>query len=88
MFNFKFFLLCFLFTDLGTVSTIAAIKQAKIDPALIDNIVFGNVSQTAADTPYLARHVGLRSGLPIETPGVTVKRLCGSGFESLIQVSK
>jgi acetyl-CoA acetyltransferase family protein len=47
--------------------------------------VFGNVLQTSADAPYLARHVGLRAGLPIETPAVTVNRLCGSGFEAVIQ---
>jgi acetyl-CoA acetyltransferase family protein len=47
--------------------------------------VFGSVLQTSADAPYLARHVGLRIGLPIETPAVTVNRLCGSGFEAVVQ---
>ena len=47
--------------------------------------MFGNVLQTSADAPYLARHVGLRIGLPIETPAVTVNRLCGSGFEAVAQ---
>ncbi|MGH7418473.1 MAG: thiolase family protein, partial [Candidatus Rokuibacteriota bacterium] len=41
--------------------------------------------QTSADAIYLARHVALRAGLPIETPAVTVNRLCGSGFEAIIQ---
>ena len=44
----------------------------------------GNVAQTSADTPYLARHVGLGAGVPIETPMLTVNRLCGSGFQSII----
>src|SRR5206468_6152510 len=44
-----------------------------------------NAQQTSADAIYLARHIGLRSGLPIEVPAVTVNRLCGSGFESIIQ---
>ena len=48
-------------------------------------MVFGNVLQTSADAPYLARHIGLRAGLPIETPAVTVNRLCGSGFEAVVQ---
>ena len=48
-------------------------------------MVLGNVLQTSADAPYLARHVGLRAGLPIDTPAVTVNRLCGSGFEAVIQ---
>ena len=51
----------------------------------MDHVVFGNALQTTADAIYLARHVALRAGLPIETPAVTVNRLCGSGFESIIQ---
>ena len=51
-------------------------------------MVFGNVLQTSADAIYLARHVGLRSGLPIETPAVTVNRLCGSGFEAVAQAAQ
>ena len=51
----------------------------------MDHVVFGNVLQTSADAPYLARHVGLRIGLPIDTPAVTVNRLCGSGFEAVVQ---
>ena len=54
-------------------------------PAAVDHVVFGNVLQTSADAPYLARHIGLRAGLPIETPAVTVNRLCGSGFEAVVQ---
>jgi acetyl-CoA acetyltransferase family protein len=44
----------------------------------------GNVVQTSADAAYLARHVALRTGCPVETPAVTVNRLCGSGFEAVI----
>jgi acetyl-CoA acetyltransferase family protein len=51
----------------------------------VDHVIFGNVLQTSADAPYLARHVGLRIGLPVETPAVTVNRLCGSGFEAVSQ---
>jgi acetyl-CoA acyltransferase 2 len=72
-------------TDLGTVAARAAIGRAAIDPAAIGHVVFGNVLQTSADAPYLARHIGLRAGLPIEVPAVTVNRLCGSGFEAVIQ---
>eukprot|EP00292_Cryptomonas_paramecium_P005410 CAMPEP_0113718024 /NCGR_PEP_ID=MMETSP0038_2-20120614/34925_1 /TAXON_ID=2898 /ORGANISM="Cryptomonas paramecium" /LENGTH=399 /DNA_ID=CAMNT_0000646031 /DNA_START=15 /DNA_END=1214 /DNA_ORIENTATION=+ /assembly_acc=CAM_ASM_000170 len=75
-------------TDLGTIATNAAIKQAGIDPKIIDDVFFGNVSQSASDTPYLGRHVGLRAGIPVETPGLTVNRLCGSAFESVVQATK
>ena len=74
--------------ELCTVATKAAIQQAKIDPKLIDNVYVGNVSQTAADTPYLARHVGLHSGIPIEAPALTINRLCGSAFESIVLAAK
>jgi acetyl-CoA acyltransferase 2 len=75
-------------TDLGVVATKAAIAQANIDPNKIEDIYFGNVSQTAIDTPYLARHVGLRSGIAEETPALTVNRLCGAGFESVVLATK
>jgi len=72
-------------TDLGVVAAKGSIERAGVRPAEIDHVVFGNALQTSADAIYLARHVALRSGLPIETPAVTVNRLCGSGFESIIQ---
>ena len=66
-------------TDLGATAARAAIERSGVDRADIGHVVFGNVLQTSADAIYLARHVGLRAGLPIETPAVTVNRLCGSG---------
>ena len=74
-------------TDLGVVASKAALADAGVPAADVDHVVFGNVMQTAADAIYLARHVGLKSGLPIETPGVTVNRLCGSGFEAIVQAA-
>ena len=72
-------------TDLGTAAARGALDRSGLDPAAVDHVVFGNVLQTSADAPYLARHIGLRAGLPIETPALTVNRLCGSGFEAVIQ---
>jgi acetyl-CoA acyltransferase 2 len=72
-------------TDLGVVAAKEALARSGVDPAGVDHVIFGNVLQTSADAPYLARHIGLRTGLPIETPAVTVNRLCGSGFEAVIQ---
>src|SRR5512141_1174984 len=69
--------------ELGVFAAKAALERAKAPS--IDHCVFGNALQTSADAIYMARHVALRSGLPIETPAVTVNRLCGSGFESIIQ---
>ena len=75
-------------TDLGVHASNAAIAQAGISAEDVDHVVFGNVMQTSADAIYCARHIGLKTGGKTETPAVTVNRLCGSGFESLIQASQ
>lgn len=72
-------------TDLGTVAAQAALARAGIDPATVDHTIVGNAMQTSKDAMYCARHVGLRAGLPIESAAVTVNRLCGSGFEAVVQ---
>jgi acetyl-CoA acetyltransferase family protein len=72
-------------TDLGAIAASAALARAKATPEQIDHVVFGNVLQTSADAIYLARHIALRAGTPVATPAVTVNRLCGSGFEAIVQ---
>jgi acetyl-CoA acyltransferase 2 len=74
--------------DLGAAASREAIKRSGADPASFDHVVFGNVMQTSADALYGARHVGLKAGLPIETPAVTVNRLCGSGIEAISQAAQ
>ncbi len=71
-------------TDLGVIASKAALEQAGISPDKVDHVIFGNVMQTSPDAIYLARHVGLKSGVPIERPAYVVNRLCGSGFQSLV----
>lgn len=71
--------------DLAVVAAKAALAQSGIAPAEIGHVVVGNVMQTSADAIYCARHVGLKAGLPIEVPALTVNRLCGSGFEAIVQ---
>jgi acetyl-CoA acetyltransferase family protein len=75
-------------TDLATVSAREAIARSGIRAEQIDHVIVGNVAQTSVDAPYLARHVALRAGCRIETPAVTVNRLCGSGFEAIIQAAQ
>ena len=72
-------------TQLGAIAARHARERAQVAPGQVDHVVFGNAQQTSADAIYLARHIGLQAGLPIEVPAVTVNRLCGSGFESIIQ---
>ena len=74
--------------ELGALAGKEAIRRAGTDPDEFDHVVFGNVMQTSADALYGARHVGLKAGLPIETPAVTVNRLCGSGMESITQAAQ
>src|SRR5215469_17881765 len=71
--------------ELGAHASRAAIQRSGVDPSEFDHVVFGNVMQTSADAIYGARHVGLKAGLKIETPAVTVNRLCGSGIEAIVQ---
>jgi acetyl-CoA acyltransferase 2 len=71
--------------DLGVAASRHAIQRSGVPASDVGHVVFGNALQTSADAIYLARHVGLKAGLPIETPAVTVNRLCGSGFEAITQ---
>ena len=71
-------------TDLGVVAAEGAIQAAGIEASDIDHVLFGNANQTSGDAIYLARHVGLRAGVPQEVPAMTLNRLCGSGFQSFM----
>ena len=71
-------------TDLGVFAARGALCSAGIPEAEVGHVVMGNALQTSADAIYLARHVGLRAGLPIDTPALTLNRLCGSGFQAIV----
>jgi acetyl-CoA acetyltransferase family protein len=71
-------------TDLAVHAAKAAISQSRVSPEEIDHVIFGNVQQTSADAIYHARHVGLRAGVPVAVPALTLNRLCGSGFQAVI----
>ena len=70
--------------ELGAIAARAAIARSGVRPEAIDHVVFGNVLQTSADAVYGARHVGLKAGLPVEVPALTVNRLCGSGIQAAV----
>ena len=74
--------------ELGAVAAKAAIERAGLDPKDFDHVVFGNAQQTTGDALYGARHVGLRAGVPIETPALTVNRLCGSGMQAIVSAAQ
>lgn len=71
-------------TQLGAIASRAALESAGVPADAVDHVIFGNALQTSADAIYLARHVGLQAGVPIERPALTVNRLCGSGFQAIV----
>ncbi|MEJ2185899.1 MAG: acetyl-CoA C-acetyltransferase [Gemmatimonadota bacterium] len=75
-------------TELGAIASRAALESAGVQPDVIDHVVFGNALQTSADAIYLARHVGLKAGVPQEVPMLTVNRLCGSGFQGIVSAAQ
>jgi acetyl-CoA acyltransferase 2 len=74
--------------ELGAVAAKAAIERSGVNPNDFDHAVFGNAQQTSGDALYGARHVGLKAGLPIETPALTVNRLCGSGMQAIVNAAQ
>jgi acetyl-CoA acetyltransferase family protein len=74
--------------ELGAVAGKEAIQRAGVEPKDFDHAVFGNAQQTSGDALYGARHVALRAGLPIETPALTVNRLCGSGMQAIVSAAQ
>jgi acetyl-CoA acetyltransferase family protein len=74
--------------ELGAVAAKAAIERAGVDPREFDHCVMGNAQQTSGDALYGARHVALKAGLPIETPALTVNRLCGSGMQAIVSAAQ
>ena len=71
-------------TDLATIASKAALERSQVKPEEIDHVIFGNVIHAGGNAPYLARHVGLRCEVPIPVPAYMVNRLCGSGFQAIL----
>ncbi|KAL4225460.1 3-ketoacyl-CoA thiolase [Mactra antiquata] len=69
---------------LQEIAAKAALDASKVNPELVGSLVFGNVIQTSSDAIYMARHVGLKCGVPTAVPALSVNRLCGSGFQAII----
>jgi len=74
--------------ELGAIAAKGAMERSGIDPKEFDHVVFGNAQQTSGDALYGARHVGLRAGIPIEVPALTVNRLCGSGMQAIASAAQ
>jgi len=70
--------------ELGAIAARAAFQRTGVKPEWIEHTVIGNVLQTSSDAIYGARHVALKAGVPIESPALTVNRLCGSGIQAAV----
>jgi acetyl-CoA C-acetyltransferase len=71
-------------SELGATAASAAIQRAGIEPGAVDHVVFGNVIHTEPGDAYMARVVGIKSGIPKEVPAYTVNRLCGTGVQAIV----
>lgn len=68
--------------QLGAIAVKEAIKRAGIDPATIDEVIFGNVLQAGLGQ-NVARQVGIHAGIPKEVPAITINKVCGSGLRAV-----
>jgi acetyl-CoA C-acetyltransferase len=78
----------FMPSELGANVAAEAISRAGIAPADVEHVVFGQVMPTSAKDAYLARVCALGAGIPVETPALTVNRLCGSGVQSIVSCAQ
>jgi acetyl-CoA C-acetyltransferase len=75
-------------TDLGAIVTRESIKRAGIEPSEVEHVVFGNCIHTDTKDMYAARVSGVRGGVPVSTPALTVNRLCGSGLQAIVSAAQ
>ena len=75
-------------TELGAKVAAEAISRSGVDPAQVGQTVFANVIHTDVHDMYLSRVVSVDAGLPVETPALTVNRLCGSGLQAIVSAAQ
>jgi acetyl-CoA C-acetyltransferase len=75
-------------TELGATAARAAIERAGLDAGQVEQVVFGNVIHTSTEDHYLARVVGMKAGVPKESPAMTLNRLCGSGLQAIVSAAQ
>src|SRR5258706_15608778 len=73
--------------ELGRIAVNSLLTRTGLDPALIDEVIFGCVAQPA-DAANVARVIALRAGIPENVPAMTVHRNCASGCEALTQAAE
>ncbi|HUJ23628.1 MAG TPA: acetyl-CoA C-acyltransferase family protein [Bryobacteraceae bacterium] len=75
-------------TDLAAAMVRESVKRAGVAPADIGHVVFGNVIHTEPRDMYFSRVAAVKGGIPVETPALTVNRLCGSGLQAIVSAAQ
>src|SRR6266496_313811 len=75
-------------TELAAAVVREAVTRAGVEPKEVGHVVFGNVIHTDPHDMYMARVAGVKGGLPVETPALTLNRLCGSGLQAIISAAQ
>jgi acetyl-CoA C-acetyltransferase len=75
-------------TDLAAAVTRAALSRAGVEPGAIGHVVFGQVIATEPKDAYISRVAAVNAGIPVETPALTVNRLCGSGLQAVVSAAQ
>lgn len=73
--------------QIGSIAGKAVVDELP-SPDIVDSVVFGNVAHSTTDCSYLARHIGVNSGVPIEKPALTINRLCSSGAQAIANAAQ
>lgn len=74
-------------TELAAAATAAALDRGAVPAETVDYVVVGNVLQTSKDAIYMGRHIALKCGMKMETPGLIINQLCGSGVQVVAQAA-
>jgi acetyl-CoA C-acetyltransferase len=74
--------------DLAATMVREAVRRSGVDPEDFGHAVFGNVIHTEVRDMYLSRVAAVNGGLPVETPAMTVNRLCGSGLQAIVSAAQ
>jgi len=75
-------------TELGAMVVREAVSRANVAPEDVQHVVFGNVIHTEQKDMYLSRVAAVNGGIPHSTPALTLNRLCGSGFQSIVSAAQ
>src|SRR5438105_1082286 len=75
-------------THLAALVIREAVQRATVQPSDVGHVVFGNVIHTDVHDMYLARVAAINGGLPVETPALTLNRLCGSGLQAIVSAAQ